>query len=363
MKYFKINLDFFCRIFLGLLFFSTYCRIYPQFLNAPPDGNNQRVVITQGVGLASVKIDYHSPDVNGREGEIWGHLVQYNEIWRVGANENTTITFSHQALVENRIIDAGTYGLFIIPTEEEFTFIFSKDISSWGSFSYEAGNDALRISVKPEKSSYKEWLTFDFDERLPDKTVSTLKWENLKVSFEISFDVHQIAIKSFENQLKGRIGLFYYEGPFQAGKYCLENDIYLEKGLDWANESIIINSNFENNLLKARILEKIGNVNESNAAEDLAVSLGTPQELYYYGRELISINEHSKALKILRFNFDKYGGEVWPTHFGLGRWYDAMGDKKKALFHYKEALKTTRTERQTKSLNELINSLSKKKQD
>src|SRR5437660_203945 len=98
--------------------------------------------VSQTVGLSTLKISYHRPGVGGRK--IWGGLVPYGEVWRAGANENTTISFSSPVKIAGKPLAAGSYGLHMIPTSKEWTVIFSNMTTAWGSFSYDQKEDALR---------------------------------------------------------------------------------------------------------------------------------------------------------------------------------------------------------------------------
>src|SRR5262249_44033523 len=102
---------------------------------------------SQTIGISTVTIKYSRPLANGRE--VWGKIVPYGKVWRSGANENTTITFSDDATIEGKALPAGTYGLHMIPDKDQWTIIFSKNSTSWGSFSYDQKEDALRVTVKP----------------------------------------------------------------------------------------------------------------------------------------------------------------------------------------------------------------------
>src|SRR5205823_1326532 len=108
---------------------------------------SQKASASQRIGLTDMEITYHRPAVKGRK--IWGELVPYNSTipWRGGANENTTISFSSDVTIEGKPLAAGTYGLHFIPAEGEWTVIFSKNYTSWGSFSYDKNEDALRITA------------------------------------------------------------------------------------------------------------------------------------------------------------------------------------------------------------------------
>ncbi len=153
--------------------------------------------VMQRIGVnTDITIDYSRPGVKGRR--IWGGLVPYGLApgnkeskgkpfpWRAGANENTTIQFSKDVIVEGHELPAGKYGLFMIPGKKEWVIIFSKDNSAWGSFSYNQADDALRITVKPVEAPHMEWLMYGFDHLAGTSATAYLWWDNLKVPFNIS---------------------------------------------------------------------------------------------------------------------------------------------------------------------------------
>src|SRR5215813_2137976 len=137
---------------------------------------SQHAVVTQRIGLTDVTINYHSPLVGGRK--IWGtNVAPYDKVWRAGANENTTITFADDVAIEGKPLAAGTYGLHTIPDKDQWTIIFSKNSTSWGSFSYDEKEDALRVTVKPHVAESFDVLTYVFDDVKPDSAAATLRWE------------------------------------------------------------------------------------------------------------------------------------------------------------------------------------------
>ncbi len=152
--------------------------------------------VMQRLGVdTDITIEYSRPGVKGRE--IWGGLVPYGMApgnkysdnkpypWRAGANENTTIEFSKDVLVEGNRLPAGKYGIHMIPSEEDWIIIFSKNNSAWGSFSYNQEEDALRITVTPEEAPHKEWLMYGFEDLAGTSATAYLHWEELKVPFKI----------------------------------------------------------------------------------------------------------------------------------------------------------------------------------
>src|SRR6185503_10236659 len=157
--------------------------------------------VSQWIGPVKVTVDYSSPDVHGptgedRAGKIWGGLVPYglhdlgfNDCkqcpWRAGANQNTVFSVSHDVLVEGQPLKAGNYGLFMIAGQTDWTIIFSNNSTSWGAYTYDPAEDALRVTVKPSECEYHEWLTYEFTDRQTDHATVALKWERLQVPIKI----------------------------------------------------------------------------------------------------------------------------------------------------------------------------------
>lgn len=134
---------------------------------------------TGKIGASAVTVNYSSPAVKGRP--IWGGLVPYNEVWRAGANEATTVEFSQPVLVEGKALPAGKYGFFVIPTATQWTVIFNKVPNQWGAFKYDAKQDALRVPVTPRKAAAPaERLAYDVT-----PTGLVLRWETLEVPVAI----------------------------------------------------------------------------------------------------------------------------------------------------------------------------------
>lgn len=132
------------------------------------------------IGSAAVTVSYGSPSVRGRT--IFGDLIPYGNIWRTGANEATTITFSEDVMVEGQALPAGTYALFTIPGEEAWTVIFNKEAEQWGAYDYDESMDALRVEVAPEtlKESV-EMLEFEVG-----GDMVTMRWSDVAVPFKVS---------------------------------------------------------------------------------------------------------------------------------------------------------------------------------
>lgn len=149
--------------------------------------------VSQLIGAGTVEITYHRPGVKGRDGAIWGDLVKYDKVWRAGANATTTISFEENVTINGEKLAAGKYGFLILVTKKEWTLIFSKVSEGGGNYEGEE-QDALRVTVKPEKIEHKEWLDYGF-EKLADtedadkaSAVAYIRWERRKASFKIQAD-------------------------------------------------------------------------------------------------------------------------------------------------------------------------------
>jgi pimeloyl-ACP methyl ester carboxylesterase len=139
--------------------------------------------VGEQIGALKVLVTYGRPQVNKRQ--IWGQLVPYNRLWRAGANEATYITFSGDVLVEGQKLAAGSYAIFTIPTETEWTVIFNKAPGLWGHFYYNPDFDALRVKVKPQTAEHQEWLSYSFEMLSPTSANLVVHWEKIKTAFKV----------------------------------------------------------------------------------------------------------------------------------------------------------------------------------
>ena len=216
-----------------------------QGLQLPRPSPNASV--SQMIGVTEVTLHYSRPGVKGRK--IWGELVPYGEVWRTGANENTTIRFSTPVKIDGHELPAGLYGLQTIPTADQWTIIFSKDADQWGAFSYKQEDDALRIQAKPEPSEFRERMGFDFEDVTDTAAKLVLRWEKLQVPFTIEVDTPKLAVAAVKDSL--RPGSFV-----QAASWCIQNNTCLDDAGRWLDASIALDPNFGNQRAKAMLLAK-----------------------------------------------------------------------------------------------------------
>ncbi|HUI56526.1 MAG TPA: DUF2911 domain-containing protein [Bryobacteraceae bacterium] len=288
---------------------------------------SQRAVVTQRIGLTDITITYHRPLVNGRK--VWDGIVPYGQVWRAGANENTTIEFSTPVAVEGQPLAQGRYGLHMIPGTDSWTVIFSKNSTSWGSFTYSQAEDALRVTVKPQPGEPHEALTYDFDDLKPESTAVTLRWEKLAVPFHVSGDEKEVTLASMRNELRGA-KQYVWEGPAEAAQYCLQNKVALDEGLKWADQSVGIEERFDNLMIKAGLLEALTRTADAKTAKDKALAIANPTQIYFYARTLQAQNKQSEAMEIFKITQRRYP-DHWLGHMAAARLASAAGDFPTAL--------------------------------
>ncbi len=332
-------------------------------MTAPPSGGNQKAVTTQYIGLVKVSIEYSRPSVitpqgEDRTGKIWGKLVPWGlsdlgfgsqrpwseglKPWRAGANENTTISFSHDVLIEGQRLVAGAYGFHIIPDSlKEWTLIFSSNTSSWGSYFYKESEDLLRVKVKPQPAEFHQYLAYEFTDCKLNSATGQLAWENLKIPFKIEVpNIVNNYINAMRNELRGATG-YDSKNWQQATQYCLDNNTNLEEALQWAdyavNATFVGRKTFPSLSLKAQILTKLGRIKEADELMKQALPLGDVTEIHLYARQLLSQKKVQEALEVFKINAAK-NPNVFTTNVGLARGYSAIGDYKQALSYAKTAL-------------------------
>jgi hypothetical protein len=295
---------------------------------------SQHAVITQRIGITDITVNYHRPLANGRQ--VWGKLVPYGQVWRAGANENTTVTFTDPVTIEGQPLDKGTYGLHMIPGENQWTVIFSKMSTAWGSFSYKQDEDALRVTVKPQTAEFHDALTYDFDDLKPDSTVVTLRWDKVAVPFKVEVKVNDIVEASIHRQIRG-LNQYYWESWDDVAGYLLASKTNLDEALKDEDQSIKTEERFDNLLNKSQILDAMGHKDDATTFRNKALEKASAQQLYFYGRQLQGEKKQEEAFALYRSNAKKYP-DYWTSHVGLARVYSGQGDFDKAVKEMQAAL-------------------------
>jgi Protein of unknown function (DUF2911)/Tetratricopeptide repeat len=297
---------------------------------------SQHALVTQRIGITDITINYHRPLANGRQ--IWGKVVPYGQVWRAGANENTTITFTDPVTIEGQTLDKGTYGLHMIPGEKEWTVIFSKDTRAWGSFSYKQDDDALRVTVTPQPGELHDALAYDFDDVKADSTTVTMRWEKVAVPFKVHINVNDIVTASIREQQFG-MNQYYWEGWDDAAGYFLANKINLDEALKDEDKSIQAEERYDNVLNKSKILDAMGRKDDADKFRAKALDMASPVQLYFYARQLQSEKKPDEAYALFRKTAKKFP-EFWTSHMGMARVYSSQGDFDNAVKEVKLSLTT-----------------------
>jgi hypothetical protein len=312
-------------ILRGFLFFllietMSGSGLAQSFVLDLPD-QSQRAEISQKIGVTNITIKYHRPLVKDRK--IWGGLVPYGQVWRAGANENTTISFSDPVTIEGQPLAAGTYGLHMIPNPDEWTIIFSKNSTSWGSFTYDQAEDALRVNVKPGAAGMHNALTYDFDQLAPDSAVVELEWEKVAVPFKVSVDVHSAVQASLKKQLRN-VSQYTWMSWDDAANYLLAEKVALDDALTYAGKSIQIEDRYDNEMTKSNVLKALNRTDEAEVAKKKALELANPLQMHLYARQLQGEKRNDEAFAIFRENAKKHPDQ-WFVHTGMARMYSSQG--------------------------------------
>jgi tetratricopeptide (TPR) repeat protein len=340
-------------------------------MDLPASGGNPRATISEEVGITSITIKYSRPDVNKREGKIWGDKVPYgfkeqnfvtgknDAPWRAGANEATIIAFEHDVKIEGKDIKAGTYALFMAMEADNVTLIFSNQNEAWGSFSYDAKDDVLRVDVKPVAlDKTVEWLKYEFIEHKETNCTIAMQWEKLSVPFKVTVDVDNIVINSLRKELTGRKS-FTPALILQAAQYCLNKNINLDEALVWSKKAIV-GPGGQKTFITLRNLatayEKLNRIPEADSTMSEALLIATANQYTAYARQLITQKRTDKAMEVLAASKKRYG-DIYIVNLGLMMAYSAKADYKNALKHADKAMLQATNDAAVKQLKDNIDKL------
>ena len=319
-------------VVLGLVALLAASAAFAQSvqLNLPRD--SQRASVSQRIGITDITVNYHRPLVKGRT--IWGKVAPYGQVWRAGANENTTITFTDAVSVEGHPLEKGTYGLHMIPNQDQWTVIFSKANTAWGSFSYKESEDALRVNVKPQSTELQEALAYEI-EPTENSAVVTMRWEKVAIPFKVAVNVNDIVVASLHQQMRG-LSQYTWDAWDDAATYLLAHKVALDEALQDEEKSIGVEDRYDNNMTKSQILDAMGKKPEAKAAHDKALAMATPAQLHQYAFQLKGQKKDDEAYAVWRKNAKDHP-DMWFTHSGMARVYSAQGDFDNALKEMKIA--------------------------
>lgn len=366
------------RIIFALLLVS-FCvtHLSAQLLQLPDGGVNLKNSVGRRVGVTDMEVHWNAPGVKGREGKIWGTDVApygftvlgfgsyVQSPWRAGANENTTVSFSTDVMINGVPLAAGKYGFFIAVYPDSCTLIFNKNTKAWGSYFYNSSLDVMRVTTRQQKDlkENRERLIYTFSNETPQSVELALEWEKWRIPMTVSVDLKKTTLASIRTQMSGAMG-FDPASLEAAAAWCLQNEVNETEALNWINSAVDPSlggvQTFSALRTKAGLLTRTNKKPEADAMMKNAMEKATVMELHSYGRELLTQQKVKEALEVFLLNYTKHNG-AWPTNAGLMRGYSAVGDYKKALEHAKLALPQVPNEQTKKVIEQAIQKLSEGK--
>lgn len=186
--------------------------------------------VKQRVGVTDISVEYSRPGVKDRK--IFGGLLPYGQIWRTGANAATKLTFSTDVKLGGTAVPAGSYALFTIPGETEWTVILSKVTEEWGSYSYNQKDDQARIKVKSVAMAEPlETMTIDVQDIRSGKASLVIAWEKTKVPIEIDTDI----VAKVKPQIEAAMAGTGEKPYFAAAMFYYENNLDMARAKEWIN--------------------------------------------------------------------------------------------------------------------------------
>ncbi len=225
---------------------------------------SQRAEVSQKIGLSFLKINYGRPNVKDRK--IFGGLLEYGKIWRLGADYQTVIDLQNEYVIKGDTIPKGQYALYAIPNQNEWTVFFNSDTAGWGQYTYKPENNVYEFNFPVEASpEFTETFTIGFMNASLNKGDLYVQWENARVKIPITIsDKHR---KEIETQYTAALGLNERAVGYKyylVSEYLFIEDKNHEKALEYIQKAIDSgNSAFYTHYLKGEILYAMGKKQEA----------------------------------------------------------------------------------------------------
>lgn len=227
--------------------------------------------LKQRVGLTDIEVVYSRPSMKGRQ--IFGSLVPYGAVWRTGANAATKISFSTPVKLNGTAVAAGTYALYTIPGEDEWTIILNKGVGKSGT-QYDQNEDVARLKTTPVKLSDTsiDTFTIEFNYLRDESVLLDLVWEKTVVPVKIELDLTSKLVRQIEEAMTATEGRKPY---YQAAMFYYDHDQDLKKASQWVDAAIAEREAYYIVHLKAKILAKLGDkegaINAAKRSKELAI--------------------------------------------------------------------------------------------
>jgi tetratricopeptide (TPR) repeat protein len=313
--------------------------------------------VGETIGITEVKIQYHRPAVNKRK--IWDGLVPYGVMWRAGANENTTISFSTPVKVEGQSLPAGTYGLFLIPGPSSWTLVLSKFAGDWGAYSYNPSEDALRATLSPQALPEScERLLFTFDDVSDSSAAVSLRWEKLRVPIRVEVDLAATVRASIQEELRG--GKHWNTDSWAAAaRWALRNGD-LPMAQECADHALALSPTFTALRTKAAVLEKAGDAKGAAALRERARSGASEAQLIEVtAAPLIEQKKYDEAIAYLSGYAEEHpqSTELWRVYAHMGEAYSGKHDSARAHDYFQKAFAAAKDTADKGEVQDSINTI------
>jgi len=276
---------------------ASYVAAQQPPLAIKPLRPSQKASVMQTLGVTDITITYSRPPVKNRtifadapaemaarakgeatldnqnERKAGEPIVPYDHVWRAGANEATLFQVTDDVLINGQPLKAGSYSMHTIPGKDEWTIIFNNDPGQWGSFSYDAAKDALRVKTKPQTvSDNQEWLEYTFDPVTDNSATVNLRWEKVRVPFTVEVkDVKAAWRKHADEMIAANPNA--EQLPLQVAGVYLRDKNY-DEALKFVDQSIKVKETFANLSAKANVLWAMGKKEDALKVADTAIAKG-----------------------------------------------------------------------------------------
>jgi TolA-binding protein len=341
-------------LLLTILFIAASTAAQPAL--RVPD-TSPAATVGQTVGITDIAIAYHRPAVNKRK--IWGGLVPYGVLWRAGANQNTTISFSTAVKVEGQALPAGNYGLFMIPGQTQWTVVLSKFTGDWGGYNYDPAEDAVRVTVTPQPmADNQERLAYTFDDLAGGTAIAALRWEKLRVPVKIEVDVPATVRASMGDELRG--GKHWDANAWAAAARWELRNGDVDTALKYANNAMDLGITTTTLRTKASVLEKKGDVKGAAELRDRSKQIANEAELLNItANGLLNDKKVDEAIAYLNSYIAGHpnSAQAWRAYSLLGQAYAQKGDQAKAHEALDKAMAAARDVAERTEVQDYLNTI------
>ena len=235
--------------------------------------------VFEKIGTAKLTVTYSRPAVKGRE--IWGGLVPYGQVWRLGANDATTLEVSEAAKVAGHELPAGAYALFAIPAKDKWTVVVNSQAKQWGAYFRDPKKDLFTFDVAPSAGPHQEWLEFRIHPESARTVRVEMAWEKLRISFPVEVDVNGIVWKNLD-AARAAAGEKDYIDFYQSARFSRETGERKAEAMGWLDEGMKRGQSFWMDELKGDLLADAGKYAEAaphlERAIEASKKAGAPEE-------------------------------------------------------------------------------------